>query len=437
MKCDDYSFDVFHFEEISNGHALTYVLFGLFYKHNLFERMRIDKEKLFRFLQAVERGYRAEIPYHNASHAADVLQTVNCFVMSIQCSLFTAEDLVTLFIACALHDYRHPGVTERFCVDSNHEYSLLYNDIYVLESFHAAAAFQLLLSPDEDMNIFSSWHASKRHQLRTQIIRLILATNLTDHFSFIKAFGVAMNNQSVITEENKHFVMQAMIKCADVSNPVKPFHIYAHWVSRILEEFFLQGDIEKTLGMTVSRFMDRENPEVPQCQIGFIDFIVFPMYRAVSVISDIFSKQCLPAIEKNREIWANTANETTQSERPPVLHRIGTAVSTSALSLNSKPRRTSNFNSKINPSDATTGIRSLPSTSLPNRIFGEGRTPIYDYSYLYDDAQQKQKSRPAGLSTSNLSKFDSRSPVHKFSQSSGKLVTAALAAVASTARQNS
>ena len=31
--------------------------------------------------------------------------------------------------------------------------------------------------------------------------------------------------------------MQAILKCADVSNPSKSFPIYAEWVSRILEEF--------------------------------------------------------------------------------------------------------------------------------------------------------------------------------------------------------
>ena len=91
----------------------------------------------------------------------------------------------------------------RFCVDANHEYSLLYNDIYVLESFHAAAAFQLILSPDEDLDIFSNWSIPKRNQMRSQIIRLILATNLTDHFSFIKAFNANVGTLGTVTPENK------------------------------------------------------------------------------------------------------------------------------------------------------------------------------------------------------------------------------------------
>ena len=33
-----------------------------------------------------------------------------------------------------------------------------------------------------------------------------------------------------------------MVHCSDLSNPTKPLDIYRHWVDRITEEFFLQGD---------------------------------------------------------------------------------------------------------------------------------------------------------------------------------------------------
>ena len=37
-------------------------------------------------------------------------------------------------------------------------------------------------------------------------------------------------------------VLQNMVHCSDLSNPTKPLDIYRHWVDRITEEFFLQGD---------------------------------------------------------------------------------------------------------------------------------------------------------------------------------------------------
>lgn len=74
-----------------------------------------------------------------------------------------------------------------------------------------------------------------------------------------------------------------IIKAADVSNPAKPWDIYEEWTARIIDEFYLQGDVERALGMTVSRFMDREKPEVANCQISFIDYVVRPLYQVCGV----------------------------------------------------------------------------------------------------------------------------------------------------------
>lgn len=34
-----------------------------------------------------------------------------------------------------------------------------------------------------------------------------------------------------------------------------------------MEEFYLQGDKERELGMSISQFMDRANTNVPKCQV--------------------------------------------------------------------------------------------------------------------------------------------------------------------------
>lgn len=70
-----------------------------------------------------------------------------------------------------------------------------------------------------------------------------------------------------------------MVKCADISNPAKPPVIAKQWTDRIMREFFLQGDEEKRLGLPVSTFMDRNNTSVPKCQLGFIDYVVRPLYE--------------------------------------------------------------------------------------------------------------------------------------------------------------
>ena len=63
-------------------------------------------------------------------------------------------------------------------------------------------------------------------------------------------------------------MLQNLVHCSDLSNPTKPLDIYTRWVDRITEEFFLQGDKEKELGLSFSPLCDRHNTKVPQAQIG-------------------------------------------------------------------------------------------------------------------------------------------------------------------------
>lgn len=54
--------------------------------------------------------------------------------------------------------------------------------------------------------------------------------------------------------------LQMIIKCADLSNVIKPFFLSKRWSALLCLEWFRQGDIEKELGMNISKFMDREDP---------------------------------------------------------------------------------------------------------------------------------------------------------------------------------
>jgi len=59
-----------------------------------------------------------------------------------------------------------------------------------------------------------------------------------------------------------------MLHCADLSNPTKPAQIYREWVSRVMEEFFRQGDRERALGMDVSPMCDRNTVKIPNAQVS-------------------------------------------------------------------------------------------------------------------------------------------------------------------------
>lgn len=97
-------------------------------------------------------------------------------------------------------------------------------------------------------------------------------------------------------------MMQIAIKCSDISNPTKNPLLCQKWATKVMEEFYRQGDEERRQEMPVSAFMDRTKPAEAKCQIGFIDFIVSPLFDVwTSFLPDM--QIALENLEANRTFW--------------------------------------------------------------------------------------------------------------------------------------
>jgi hypothetical protein len=101
------------------------------------------------FLRAVEAGYEAN-PYHNATHAADVLQTTHVLLHQGGLIGGYADPLTLLgcYLAAVVHDVQHPGLNNDFLVATHHRLAITYNDRAPLENHHAASGLGLLHQPD-------------------------------------------------------------------------------------------------------------------------------------------------------------------------------------------------------------------------------------------------------------------------------------------------
>lgn len=78
-SANDWQFDAFALAEATNGHPLSALAFFLFSKQGLIDQFKLKPTALARFLRRVESGYKTN-PYHNATHASDVLQTMHCIL---------------------------------------------------------------------------------------------------------------------------------------------------------------------------------------------------------------------------------------------------------------------------------------------------------------------------------------------------------------------
>jgi hypothetical protein len=63
-----------------------------------------------------------------------------------------------------------------------------------------------------------------------------------------------------------------------------------------------QGDLEKEKDLLISPYMDRNNTDQPKMTLGFIDYMVQPMFLSLrKVISE--ASECVETLYKNRAIW--------------------------------------------------------------------------------------------------------------------------------------
>lgn len=61
-------------------------------------------------LQDIERAYNHN-PYHNNIHAADVTQTLGCFLANDQfAQKLTDLEIASMIFATCIHDVGHPGL---------------------------------------------------------------------------------------------------------------------------------------------------------------------------------------------------------------------------------------------------------------------------------------------------------------------------------------
>lgn len=168
-----------------------------------------------------------------------ISQATACYLQQLanrDLKIMDRLDEATALIASAVHDIDHPGRSSAFLCNSDNSLAILYNDICVLESHHAATTFRLTLA-DDKINIFKNLDRDMYKLTRSIIIDMILATEMTRHFEhlakFVSVFGNDVENKDVPNDEdNQMLIRRMLIKCADVSNPTRPMKFCVEWARR-------------------------------------------------------------------------------------------------------------------------------------------------------------------------------------------------------------
>uniref|UniRef100_A0A3Q2QTG8 Phosphodiesterase n=1 Tax=Fundulus heteroclitus TaxID=8078 RepID=A0A3Q2QTG8_FUNHE len=299
--------NIFRVAEHSHNRPLTCIMYKIFQERDLMRTFRIPTDTFVTFMLTLESHYHSDVAYHNSLHAADVVQSTHILLSTPALdAVFTDLEILAAIFAAAIHDVDHPGVSNQFLINTNSELALIYNDESVLENHHLAVGFKILL--EDSCDIFQNLSRNQRQALRKMVIEMVLATDMSKHMNLLANLKTMVETKKVTSSgvllldnyTDRVQVLCNMVHCADLSNPTKPLDLYRQWTDRIMEEFFHQGDREREKGMEISPMCDKHTASVERTQVGFIDYIVHPLWETWADLVHPDAQEILDTLEENR-----------------------------------------------------------------------------------------------------------------------------------------
>ncbi|CAH4038957.1 cGMP-inhibited 3',5'-cyclic phosphodiesterase A-like isoform X1 [Pieris brassicae] len=398
-----WKFNAFTLDNVSGGRCLPVLCIHLFHMYGLISHFKLDVAKAWKLFSMIEDGYHSSNPYHNSIHAADVTQAMHCFLQQhrIREHLEPVEIMASLLAAIA-HDMDHPGVNQPFLIATSNHLAALYQNTSVLENHHWRSAVSCLIESgllDRDVQV----------KLEGQISSLILATDITRQQEYLSQFKTYMdtNTLDLRNSDHRHLVLQIALKCADISNPCRPWEISRKWSLKVCEEFFRQGDYERKLNLPVTALCDRHTTSIPKIQTGFFKFVVTPLITEWhKFLHNDLSAQMLENLIYNQGKWESlVAHEIAEETRTEISDAdmvdddletcSGTNISDSSELL--LPLR----RSSLNPPKPIGLREQLRRFSVPLNIFQDSRFK-----------KSRTESLAEALSKSNCSALGSDQSLH-------------------------
>ncbi|XP_034743972.1 cAMP-specific 3',5'-cyclic phosphodiesterase 4B-like isoform X1 [Etheostoma cragini] len=322
--------NIFKVAEHSHNRPLTCIMYSIFQERDLMRTFKIPTDTFVTFMLTLEGHYHSDVAYHNSLHAADVAQSTHILLSTPALdAVFTDLEILAAIFAAAIHDVDHPGVSNQFLINTNSELALMYNDESVLENHHLAVGFKLL--QEDNCDIFQNLTKKQRQTLRRMVIDMVLATDMSKHMSLLANLKTMVETKKVTSSgvllldnyTDRMQVLRNMVHCADLSNPTKPLDLYRQWTDRIMDEFFHQGDRERERGMEISPMCDKHTASVERTQVGFIDYIVHPLWETWADLVHPDAQDILDTLEDNRNWYQSMIPE---SPSPPFYTSDGEGV---------------------------------------------------------------------------------------------------------------
>lgn len=295
----NWSWDSESLQQASGGKALSTLMYWVMRTTGLLDTFVVDDQRLVAFAEHVEMTY-GKNPYHNNGHAANVLHMMFKMVTSpgVSPHHIDAIGMLSCIIGAVVHDLEHTGFTNEYLIATMHPLAITHNDTSPQEQHHVARASIMM-----GQCRFAFLQADTWKAVRRQVIPMVLATDMKRHFGVMSEFNTGVYGTSDAKKGN--IIQQVLIKIADLSHLAAPWPVHLTWVNRLQQEYFLQGDAELAMGISVTPIMKRNRKGLLTSQTGFMDVVAIPMFEAFTVAFP----SCVPIMEGikgNYDCWRET-----------------------------------------------------------------------------------------------------------------------------------
>lgn len=225
-----------HFDELTNDAHLLFDPGKLTKKSlDLIKKLNpyIQRRKLKTLIEHVYvESFDILNPYHNVHHLYEVLHFITMMMELMPMQRFGPSEKTLIQIAALFHDYKHFGKSNK---DWNNDDKSNESVEYSVDSFTGILtndAFNEHMHYSRAIAIILEYKTSLFPELSDiyvcEVVRtLILSTNMANHDLYM--------NQ-IAANSNKINDMILLIKLADVSHPLRAFHVHLYWVYKNYNE---------------------------------------------------------------------------------------------------------------------------------------------------------------------------------------------------------
>ncbi|TGZ65570.1 hypothetical protein CRM22_005796 [Opisthorchis felineus] len=290
---------------------------SMFVRLKFVEHWRIPSSTLARFVLAIQRSYRNP-SYHNWTHAFCVGHFAYLCMINAQQRIhefLSPLELLALLVGTLCHDIDHRGLNNSFQQVTNSPLSSLYG-MYgsVLERHHVEHTMRIIQT--ENCNIFCNLSPEDEKRALRLVRQVILATDLEAHVKLLpKIRQMSRDGYDSLNEEHRHMLLSLVATASDLSDQCKSWLNSRKAAGLIYDEFFHQGELERSVGKEPPNYMDPQKVCIPESQIVFLDSIVLPCFQTLSKLLP----ECCEAvhsIQANRHKWKHLTKLVATNQLP-------------------------------------------------------------------------------------------------------------------------